>query len=166
MASLKKELEKNDLINKSNLHVAINTTFVFISVTVLTFIISVKNEILKDDWFLAIQLALSIPLFIYTNIARSRVVLTPSKTIDNFGSWTYTFGFIFFLNSSAILISMLTYSTLGVIFMLVTIGLMLTFEMLVKPVHHDELGKFKIKRWIVLLAGFVLLGLLHIIRVY
>jgi len=163
---VKKVDEKCELINKANLHIPINSTFVFISVTVLTFIISTKNQILKDDWLLALQIALCIPFFIYSNLARSRVVLTPSKAIDNFGSWAYTIAFVFFLNAAGILIATLTFQTLGVIFVIVTICLMLFYESLVKPAHCEEILKIKIKRWLLLLLGFVFLGLLPILGIY
>ena len=163
---LEKELDKCELVNKANLHIPINSTFVFISVTVLTFIISTNNQILKDDLFLALQIALCIPFFIYSNIARSRVAISPSKAVDNFGSWIYTFGLIFFLNTAGILLATLAYTNLGIIFITTVIVLTLFYESLAKPTHSEEIFGFKIKRWLILLIGFVLLGLLPILGVY
>lgn len=160
------ELDKINLINKANLHIPINSTFVFISVTVLTFIISTNNQILKDNWLLALQVSLCIPFFIWSNIARSRVVITPSKKIDNFGSWAYTFGIVFFLNGSSILIATLAYQLLGIIFIGTTILLMLSYETLVRPMHYEEIFRIKIKRWVLLFVGFVFLGLLPILGIY
>jgi len=161
-----KEVDRLDLIHKANLHIPINSTFVFISVTVLTFIISVRNELLQDSWLLAIQLSLCIPFFIYSNIARSRIIITPSRKVDNFGSWAYTIAFVFFLNSCAILLSTLAFQYLGIIFISVSILLMMIYEFLSVPLHSEKIFSFGIKRWLILLAGFVFLGLFPILKVY
>ncbi len=163
---VKEEVDKLDLVHKANLHIPINSTFVFISVTVLTFIISTRNELLQDNWLLAIQISLCIPFFIYSNIARSRIILTPSRIVDSFGSWTYTFAFVFFLNSCAILLSTLVFKSFGIIFISTSIFLMLIYEFLVTPSHSEKIFFIKIKRWIILLIGFVFLGLFPILKIY
>ena len=160
-----KGVDKEDLIHKANLHIPINSTFVFISVTVLTFIISVRNDLLQENWILALQISLCIPFFIYSNIARSRIILTPSKKVDGFGSWTYTIAFLFFLNSCGILLSILAFQYLGIIFISVSILLMMIYEFLSVPLHSEKIFFFEIKRWIILLIGFVFLGLFPILNI-
>jgi hypothetical protein len=166
MANLKKELDKCELVNRSGMHISINTTFVFISVSVLTFILSLNSQILRDNFLLSIQLALSIPLFIYANIARSRLIITPSKIVDSFGSLTYTLGFVFFMNSTGILISVLISQIQGIIFFLTLIILMIIYGKIVGKEHFEEIGKIKINRELILLSLTILLGLLPILGVY
>jgi len=97
-------------------HVTTNSTMIFISVTLFTFIITLNAELLRNNLLLSIQIILSIILFIHSNLARSRGIVSDSSLLNNFAKSCFKIGLVLFVNSMGILILELISKQLSLIF--------------------------------------------------
>lgn len=103
--------------DKARLRMDINLWFLAIAFTLFTFIISLNPTLVKNNIFLSLQLALSIPLLFSSIFARSRLCFS-SKVMgwNLYGFITFTVAYGFLINVIGILLATLVGVKIGMIF--------------------------------------------------
>lgn len=91
---------------KSKLRLDINRTLLAVSFTVFALIISINPSILQDSFLISLQLTFSIPLFLSSIFARSKLAYTKkSKMWESYGFIAFLLGYAFLINVIGNLIS-------------------------------------------------------------
>lgn len=109
-----------DKSTKSNTRININSMLVGVAATVLFVIASISPEILKEEFWLALQLVLIIPLLITSSLAYSKLGYKKEANKWNTFAWLcFIIGFAFMINSTAILMSSLGLPIIGAALILV-----------------------------------------------
>lgn len=158
------EMTKDERLAK-NLHVSINLNFLSALIGFFTFIIAFNSKILQQDFFLAAQLVVAMPLFIYSVNARVRNAITPDKILDRFGTYCFDIGYGFFINSLGIIAYLLVSQAISLIFFISTILFFTIYTVLVQRIYFEQ-GHVKLKREILRISIIVFLGLFHVIGFY
>lgn len=165
MANFKKQ-ETDSIKDVAGMHVTFNSTFIFITVTLFTFIIAENGQLLKQDYFLGIQLILSILLFIYSSMSRSRNLKYNSNRLNKFAITCFSCGLVFFLNSVGILIFYLVSKNLSILFFIFYITIFMTYYTIIGIDRHELKKKIKVKKDLLILLIILFLGFFHILGFY
>ncbi len=161
---MERESEKNKV--KSATHLTINTTLIFISFTIFTFIASVNSIILKDNFLLTIQLVLSIPFFMSSILSRAKLgILSNSKKVDEFGHLTFTIAYAFLINVVGILLVNLVSLQASLIFFGVNIALTLIYSVIMTIEEKKKLRE-RIMKDLFFILVIVIGGILPVLGVY
>jgi len=157
---------KEKVAAKASAHVTTNSTFIFITVTVFTFIITINNELLKQDKFLAIQLSLAMLLFIYATFSRSKLISDYTGFLDGFGAYIFALAFVLFMNSLGILMAQLISKQIGILFISIYMLMILVYGVVGNIARLKNNRKIRITKEITSLLLAFFLGLLHILNYY
>ncbi|MFH0831580.1 MAG: hypothetical protein V1886_01805 [archaeon] len=110
---------------KSNTRININSMLVGVAATVLFIIASINPQILKNEFWLTMQLVLITPLLITSSLAYSKLGYKKEGKKWNTFAWVcFVVGFAFMINATAILMSSLGMLLIGVL--LIFVNLLLT----------------------------------------
>ena len=115
-----RELEVNKI--KSEARIIINTSLLGICFTLFALIITIRPEILEDNFYLTLQLVCSIPLMLSSLLARSKMGYTKNaRRWDVFGFVTFILSYTFLINVVGIfLISSISFF-IGLIFFVINL---------------------------------------------
>ena len=103
---------------KSKLRLDINRTLLTISFTIFALIISLNLELFKESPWVPIQLTLSIPLLLSSIFSRSKLAHAKKpKLWEEYGFFTFMFGYAFLINVVGILLSIAINPIFGLIFL-------------------------------------------------
>ncbi|MBP7708206.1 hypothetical protein KA107_00855 [Candidatus Pacearchaeota archaeon] len=150
----------------ANAHVTTNVTFLFVAVTLLTFVVTIKNELFLRDQLLLTQLGISIILFAYSIFARSKLIGSYNRVLSLFGKYSFTIGFVAFMNSLGIIISALILKSSGIIFLSIYAFMMLAYGAVSSYTSKISGKKVTLTKEIASLVVLIVFGLLHIINSY
>jgi hypothetical protein len=161
------DLKREEKISAiANAHVTTNSTFLFVAVTLLTFVITIKNELFLRDQLLLTQLGISIILFAYSIFARSKLIGSYNRVLSLFGKYSFTLGFVAFMNSIGIIMSALILKSSGIIFLSFYILIVLSYGFVSNYTSKLQGKKASITKEVITLIAIVLFGLLHIVTAY
>lgn len=141
MKSLREDISyKADKKNRANL------SFLGICFSLFTFIIAIRSEILQDNYFVALQLTLAIPLFLSSMFARIKLGYTKRyKMWDSFGFVTFLVGYSFLISTIGILLSSGVDILLGMIFFGLNILVACIYSILEVIENKDKLKSRMLK---------------------
>ncbi len=161
------DLKKDEKISAiANAHVTTNVTFLFVAVTLLTFVVTIKNELFLKDQLLLTQLGIAIILFAYSIFARSKLIGSYNRVLSLFGKYSFTLGFVAFMNSIGIIMSALILKSSGIIFLSIYAAMMLAYGVVSGYTSKLDGRKVTIIKEVVSISVLIVFGLLHIIITY
>ena len=107
---------------KATAKMSVNIALIGISFTVFTLILTLKPELLKNE-FLALQIVLSIPFLISSTLARMRhVSAAEEKRWESFGFVGFILAYSFLINSIGILLDIFASVGIAMVFFAVNIA--------------------------------------------
>lgn len=115
-------MNQKDRELKSKLRLDVNRTLIAIAFTVFALIISLNADLLRQSFWVPLQLTLSIPLLLSSIFARSKLAHT--KLVDmweDYGFFTFLVGYSFLLNVLGILLAVSIGKFFGILFLVFNI---------------------------------------------
>lgn len=151
---------------KSKLRLDVNRTLLAISFTVFALIISINPSLLKNSLIVSLQLTISIPLFLSSIFARSKLAHAKEINLwENYGFVTFLVGYAFLINVVGNLLSISAGIFLGLAFFGVNMVLPIVYSCIeVKENKYKFWSRFR-KDFIFILL-IVLGGVLPSLGIY
>ncbi|MDO8468048.1 MAG: hypothetical protein Q7S56_03840 [Nanoarchaeota archaeon] len=161
----KEEVEKNQV--KAQIHTNISITLIFITCTIFAFVITVNNDILKDDYVLALQLTLALPFLMSSSLAKSKIAEAANyiKSLDNFGYLCYIIGYTFFVNTIGLLLATFVSVKVSMIFFGANIVMALLYSVVITTYNKKQVFSRLLKDGLFILL-IVLGGILPALGYY
>ena len=109
----------------------VNLSLLGICFSLFTFIIAINSSILQDNFLLALELTISIPLFLSSVFANSKLAYAKKPEMwRKFGFATYLVGYGFLINVIGMLLSSFVSVKISIIFFALNIITALTYSFL------------------------------------
>ncbi len=161
----KKDVPLEVHLQREEARLNFNTALLGISFTIFTLIATINPKLFQGDWFLTIQLVLTIPLFVASIFARSRALATPGKDAwDKLSFLNFVFAYSFLINSIGIILSILISPI--VVFIFFGVNVLCSIMYSVVQVKHDKIPlKQVVIKDLTFIILIVLLGLIPALRV-
>jgi hypothetical protein len=122
---------------RSKFKLDINRSLLAISFTIFALIISLNPGLLRQSFFVPIQLTLAIPLLLSSIFARSKLAYAKKPRLwEDYGFYTFLIGYAFLMNVLGMLLSMSIGLVYGMIFMVFNIFISLTYSII--EVYEDK----------------------------
>ena len=154
------EIAQDFYRKKSTIRVRVSLALLGISFTIFTFIAALAPQMLKENFFLGLQLTLAIPLIISSIFVRSKLTyVRKTKIFANYGFYTFVLAYTFLINSIGIILAVVVSFHVSLIFFVLNILGALTYTYLDIYANKARILKRFRKDWI-FIVGVILLGIL------
>jgi len=161
---LREEREINRI--KADFHLLMNMTFITVVFAVFVLLVTLNPSVLETDYFLTLQLVLSIPFLMTSSLARAKLgMIGSAKLIDALGLYCFVIAYSFLINVIGILLSRYTPLDMSLIFFGVNVMLTLIYSFTI--VHHDS-TKLTRRIWkdSFFFIMILLFGIFHVLGFY
>jgi hypothetical protein len=160
----KEEIELTRIKAQDRLNV--NLWLLGIVFTIFTFIIAVNPDLLRTDRILAVQLALTIPLFLDSIFARTRMSYSQKVAVwNNYGFITFVLGYAFLTNVIGLLLAFLVSTWVSMVFFIVSICSAVVYSFFEVSENKSRL-KERFYKDLFFIMVIVILGILPALRIY
>jgi hypothetical protein len=155
---MKKDSDSAIIFKESN-RIRINTSLLGICFTLFTFLIAFNPDLLKNNFFITVQLVCAIPLIMTSLFSRTKAVYSRGKNRwRNLSFLTFLISYSFMLNVVGIFLTLFVSIPIGILFFATNITLALIYSGVQISYDSSKLKERFIKDFVFVLI-LILLGI-------